>query len=90
MNQITINSVTTSVLSHAGQRVVTTDLLGQFYGTESVRIRQNYVMNADRFVEGKRRMLDSGKRHKTSSQPIQHIMWDRAVLEQFEFLAATI
>jgi hypothetical protein len=33
--------------------VVTTDLLAQLYGTEAVRIRQNYDRNTDRFVEGK-------------------------------------
>ena len=34
-------------------RVITTELLAKLYGTEAVRIRQNYASNAERFIEGK-------------------------------------
>jgi hypothetical protein len=40
------------VIAYQGVRVVTTELLSQVYGTETVRIRQNFDRNADRFTEG--------------------------------------
>ncbi len=33
--------------------VITTELLAQLYGTESIRIQQNHARNTERFVEGK-------------------------------------
>ncbi|HHX9848749.1 TPA: ORF6N domain-containing protein [Salmonella bongori] len=33
--------------------VVTTDMLAQVYGTETIRIQQNHKRNDDRFIEGK-------------------------------------
>lgn len=40
-------------LAYAGRPVVTTAMLAQLYGTDEVRIRQNYNKNKDRFVQGK-------------------------------------
>lgn len=41
------------VITYQNVRVTTTELLAQFYGTDTVRIRQNYLSNQDRFIEGK-------------------------------------
>lgn len=40
------------VITHNGSRVLTTELLARVYGTEEVRIHQNFQRNADRFIEG--------------------------------------
>lgn len=40
-------------IMYSGKLVVTTSVLAHLYGTEDVRIRQNYDRNADRFVPGK-------------------------------------
>ena len=55
MTTITTNpSVETlSLVAHNQIPVVTTELLAQLYGTDSVRIQQNYTRNTGRFVEGK-------------------------------------
>ena len=55
--------MTTSITAHSAEnhpvityqnvRVTTTELLAQFYGTDVIRIQQNFTRNADRFVEGK-------------------------------------
>lgn len=50
---VTINAVTTPVISFQGQRVCTTQQLAQFYATDEVRIQQNHARNAKRFEEGK-------------------------------------
>lgn len=42
-----------SLVAHNQVPVVTTELLAQLYGTDSVRIQQNYTRNTGRFVEGK-------------------------------------
>lgn len=44
---------TLPVILYHDLRVITTDLLAQLYGTEAIRIQQNYNSNKDRFVEGK-------------------------------------
>lgn len=44
---------TLPVVSYQGVRVLTTELLAQSYGTEPIRIQQNYADNADRFIAGK-------------------------------------
>ncbi|HDL8528100.1 TPA: ORF6N domain-containing protein, partial [Yersinia enterocolitica] len=49
-----MNSIDTlKPILHNQLPVITTDLLAQVYGTESVRIRQNYHENKERFIEGK-------------------------------------
>lgn len=40
-------------IMYSGKLVVTTSVLAHLYGTDDVRIRQNYDRNADRFVPGK-------------------------------------
>lgn len=40
-------------VSWRDERVITTHMLAAAYGTEDVRIRQNFAGNSDRFVEGK-------------------------------------
>lgn len=40
-------------IMYSGKLVVTTSVLAHVYGTDDVRIRQNYDRNADRFVPGK-------------------------------------
>ncbi|WP_050570239.1 ORF6N domain-containing protein [Dickeya dadantii] len=44
---------TLPAISHNSIPVITTELLAQLYGTDSVRIRNNFQRNRDRFVEGK-------------------------------------
>ena len=41
------------VVTYNSLPVITTDMLAQVYGTETVRIRQNHKRNDDRFIEGK-------------------------------------
>lgn len=50
---VTINNVEFPILNYRDQRVITTEYLAQLYGTETVRIRQNYNRNPDRFDVGK-------------------------------------
>lgn len=45
----------------ADEKVVTTELLAKLYGTEAVRIRQNFSGNSDRFTEGKHFFRINGK-----------------------------
>lgn len=42
-----------SIITHANQPVITTELLAQLYGTETNNIKVNHSRNTDRFVEGK-------------------------------------
>ncbi|MBA0216753.1 ORF6N domain-containing protein [Pectobacterium brasiliense] len=49
--QLSVESL--SVVTHNNIPVVTSELLAQLYGTETVRIRQNHKRNSDRFIEGK-------------------------------------
>ncbi|WP_162500904.1 ORF6N domain-containing protein [Modicisalibacter coralii] len=48
-------------LTYDGKPVVTTAVLAQLYGTDEVRIRQNYTKNKDRFVQGKHCYKVEGK-----------------------------
>jgi hypothetical protein len=48
-----ISIETLSAITHNQIPVVTTELLAQLYGTEPVRIQQNYQRNKERFFEGK-------------------------------------
>lgn len=48
-----------SLVAHNQVPVVTTELLAQLYGTDSVRIQQNYTRNTGRFVEGSTNALKS-------------------------------
>jgi hypothetical protein len=50
-NQIAIQSLPS--IYHNNIPVITTELLADVYETDIVRIRQNHMRNADRFVEGK-------------------------------------
>lgn len=51
--QITIGTVTTSVITYKDQRVCTTQQLAQLYGATPVQLRQNYRNHKSRFEEGK-------------------------------------
>lgn len=44
--------------------VVTTEQLAQFYETDTIRIQQNYIRNAQRFVEGKHYFKVTGQELK--------------------------
>ncbi|MDF7681220.1 ORF6N domain-containing protein [Enterobacteriaceae bacterium ESL0689] len=44
---------TLSPITHNKIPVITTEILAQLYGTESIRIQQNHSRNSERFVEGK-------------------------------------
>ncbi|HCW5261321.1 ORF6N domain-containing protein [Acinetobacter baumannii] len=48
-----INNTQVSVINFKSIPIVTTEMLAGFYGTESVRIRQNHNENKQRFIEGK-------------------------------------
>lgn len=50
--KIDVHSIQLSVIEWAGVRVVTTETLATGYGTEAIRIQQNYIRNEDRFIEG--------------------------------------
>lgn len=56
-NPSTINTVVTPetlpAIAHNGKPVVTTALLAKLYGTDDIRIQQNYLRNAGRFEAGK-------------------------------------
>ncbi len=58
-NQISAESL--QPVLHDGVTVITTELLAQLYGTESVRIRQNHHENKTRFIEGKHYVKVAGK-----------------------------
>ena len=57
--QISAESISLTV--HHNIPVITTELLAQLYGTDSVRIRQNHSRNEDRFVVGKHYFLVEGE-----------------------------
>lgn len=48
-----INADNLSPITHNQIPVITTEILAQLYGTESIRIQQNHKRNSDRFVKGK-------------------------------------
>lgn len=49
------------VIKHKGERVITTSLLAEVYGTEPNNIKTNFNRNKDNFVEGKHYFLLQGK-----------------------------
>ncbi|WGM00056.1 ORF6N domain-containing protein [Arsenophonus nasoniae] len=51
MNTIILDNL--KVLTHDNIPVITTELLANLYGTEVIRIQQNYNRNNSRFIEGK-------------------------------------
>ncbi|ASX26111.1 ORF6N domain-containing protein [Candidatus Williamhamiltonella defendens] len=51
MNTIILDNL--KVLTHDSIPVITTELLANLYGTEVIRIQQNYNRNNNRFIEGK-------------------------------------
>lgn len=48
-----INDTKISIINFKSIPVITTDMLADFYGTETIRLQQNYVRNLERFIEGK-------------------------------------
>ncbi|MEG0810453.1 MAG: ORF6N domain-containing protein [Lactococcus sp.] len=48
-----INNKQISVISFKSIPVITTEMLADFYETETIRLHQNYVRNLERFIEGK-------------------------------------
>ncbi|MGL9751887.1 MAG: ORF6N domain-containing protein [Symbiopectobacterium sp.] len=50
-SRITVDNL--SPISHNSVPVITTELLAQLYGIEAIRIQQNYMRNAERFIECK-------------------------------------
>ncbi|UYF73029.1 ORF6N domain-containing protein [Acinetobacter ursingii] len=54
MNQVAhINDAQVSIINFKSIPVVTTEMLAEFYGTESKHIQNNFLRNTGRFVEGK-------------------------------------
>jgi hypothetical protein len=49
----TVTVETLPVIAYQGVRVLTTDLLAQFYGATPKNILDNFANNEDRFVSGK-------------------------------------
>ena len=49
----TVTPESLNPMTWEGARVITTDLLARLYGTEEIRIQQNFSRNADRFEAGK-------------------------------------
>lgn len=60
--QISAESITP--ITHNQTPVITTELLAQVYGTETIRIQQNHKRNAERFIEGKHFFKVTGKELK--------------------------
>ncbi|WP_291970889.1 ORF6N domain-containing protein, partial [Candidatus Symbiopectobacterium sp.] len=58
---IAIQNTQLPVIEYQGQRVITTELLAQGYGTDSARIRQNFNRNKERFTQGKHYFTLEGK-----------------------------
>lgn len=56
--QISVESITPTV--HQNTPVIITELLAKLYATDSVRIRQNYSRNEERFIAGKLYFLLEG------------------------------
>ena len=54
----------TSLIQYKSMPVMTTEQMADFYGTDSVRIRQNHHENKERFVEGKHFFKIEGKELK--------------------------
>lgn len=52
-NSVTVAGIRTIVTKYKSAPVMTTEQMAEFYGTDSVNIRQNYTRNTGRFTEGK-------------------------------------
>ncbi len=61
---VQISVETLSPITHNQIPVITTELLAQLYGTETIRIRQNHKRNMERFIEGKHFFKVEGKELK--------------------------
>lgn len=52
-NSVTVAGVQTTITEYNSVPVMTTEQMAEFYGTDSVNIRQNYTRNTGRFAQGK-------------------------------------
>lgn len=52
-NSVTVAGIQTIVTEYNSVPVMTTEQMAEFYGTDSVNIRQNYTRNTGRFAQGK-------------------------------------
>lgn len=52
-NSVTVAGIQTIVTEYNSIPVMTTEQMAEFYGTDSVNIRQNYTRNTGRFAQGK-------------------------------------
>ncbi len=50
---VSVDNIDIPVTEYQNQRVITTELMAQVYGTELNNIKQNFARNQDRFEEGK-------------------------------------
>jgi ORF6N domain. len=57
--QISVESI--SPVTHNQLPVITTELLAHLYGTEALRLRNNFSRNKNRFIEGKHYFLVKGE-----------------------------
>lgn len=74
MNTIQINEQSLSLITHNSTPVITTELLASLYGTDANNIKNNFLNNASRFIEGKHFFkLESSElkdfKHKFSNIP---------------------
>lgn len=53
MNHISIQGISVQPIDFKNQRVLTTKQLAEFYGTTTVKIKQNYNNNSAKYHEGK-------------------------------------
>lgn len=67
----TISTENLPVIAHNQIPVVTTELLAKLYGTESVRIRQNFDRNTERFIEGKHFFKVTGEELKNFASSLK-------------------
>jgi len=48
-----INNTQVSIVNFKSIPVITTEMMADFYGTESKNIQNNFLRNSKRFIEGK-------------------------------------
>lgn len=60
-----ISAQTLSPITHNSIPVITSELLAQLYGTETIRIQQNHKRNDGRFIEGKHFFKIAGEELKS-------------------------
>ena len=84
MNAIVkIEEQNVNVVEYKSLPVMTTEQMAGFYGTEAVRIQQNYVRNSGRFTEGKHFFKVEGRELKdfaTSLKIVTNSLSDFEVL----------